>query len=78
VCYAGYIQYQIGLLLGTSNDFVCIVELFDKSGHQLIKQIGLKSTVKISNATFWWPAGFNESVAYLYLMKVAFWSKYNQ
>ncbi|XP_032789501.2 beta-glucuronidase isoform X1 [Daphnia magna] len=70
----GVIFYSVELGGSKIAAYSVIAEIYDAQ-HRLVAQAkGLKGEISINNPNLWWPRGMNESVGYLYTLKIQLWN----
>lgn len=63
-----YYSIELGGL--KSEGYSTIVEVYDRRDHLVGQAKGLTGEIRVSNPNLWWPRGMNQSVGYLYTLKV--------
>ncbi|XP_057378859.1 beta-glucuronidase-like isoform X2 [Daphnia carinata] len=70
----GVIFYSVELGGPKIAAYSVVAEIYDAQ-HRLVGQAkGLKGEISINNPNLWWPRGMNESVGYLYTLKIQLWN----
>lgn len=67
----GVIFYSVELGGSKIAAYSVIAEIYDAQDRLVAQAKGLKGEISINNPNLWWPRGMNESVGYLYTLKVS-------
>ena len=72
ILYSGRLSYNISLDGFEINQTVCDCHLVDQNGIEVSRSKGLIGTLEVPEVNLWWPHLMNESVGYLYTLKVSY------
>jgi beta-glucuronidase len=66
----GTVSYSVELGGSKIAAYSVIAEVYDSRDRLVAQSKGLTGEIRVTNPNLWWPRGMNESVGYLYTLKV--------
>jgi beta-glucuronidase len=66
----GVLSYSVELGGSKVAAYSVVAEVYDSRDRLVAQSKGLTGEIRVNNPNLWWPRGMNESVGYLYTLKV--------
>nr|XP_037868215.1 beta-glucuronidase isoform X1 [Bombyx mori] len=73
--FTGFVVYNVTHKGPTTEDVLCLIQVFDKSDTQVVASNECAGLLEIANARFWWPYLMNPEPGYLYTFRASLISR---